>query len=453
MSSHFCCMKRTILITFFVVAAWTANGQDGQMSFLDSLLSKGFTYNLSPDGKSKVGFKYAMQMWVRHARTNPGTLGFNGEPIDWFSDMVMRRNRLRIYTLLDDKVFFYTQFGSNSERFDGGGENIFFHDLNVSYALKGKELRIGAGLSNWMGISRYTNVSFQFNYVHDHPTFNYPNIGRTDQAARIIGTWINGQVGKFGYRMNFGKPFYFDNFTRLEQDSVRNTAGEFGSESFSLNGYFTWSFLDTEESWFPFYHMTRMGQKKIVTVGAGFHYHPKSIAYLDDHFKRVVQERLQLGADLMIDYPLSDGSLINLYAVYYNYDMGPNFLRSTTGVDGHALAPEFSADYPQGGGLSQFTIGTGQIIHTQFGYLLPWTLGKLGRIMPFGTFTYHDFEGLGDQLQKFDAGFTYFIHGHNVKLTFEYQTRPIYRGTTGPDAVGEQEQLKGMYLMQLHFMI
>ncbi len=253
--------------------------------------------------------------------------------------------------------------------------------------------------------------------------------------------------------MNFGKPFYFDNFSAIENDSIVNTAGEYGSESFSFSGYFTWSFLDTEESWFPFYHMTRLGAKKIITLGAGFHYHPNSIAYMDENFNRQVQERLQLGIDMMIDYPLTDGSLINLYAVYYNYDMGPNFLRSTTGVDGHQLAPEFAADYPQGGGLSQFTIGTGQIIHTQFGYLLPITLGERGKLMPFGTYTFHDFEGLGDNLQRFDAGLTYFIHGHNVKLTFEYQTRPVYSGTTGPDALGEQELLKGMYLMQVHFMI
>jgi hypothetical protein len=73
--------------------------------------------------------------------------------------------------------------------------------------------------------------------------------------------------------------------------------------------------------------------------------------------------------------------------------------------------------------------------------------------MPFGTCTIHDFDGLGDQLQRFDAGLTYFVHGHNVKLTFEYQTRPIYRCTTGPNVVGDQELLKGTYLMQLHFMI
>jgi hypothetical protein len=446
---------RSVVLSFvffaFLLAGYSQTPQ--KTNVVDSLFNSGITFNLSPDGKSKIGFKYAMQFWARHARTNPGTLGFNGEPIDWFSDMVMRRNRLRIYTLLDDKVFFYTQFGSNSERFDGGGESIFFHDLNVMYALSGKKLRVGAGLSNWMGISRYTNVSFQFNYVHDHPTFNYPNIGRTDLAARIIGTWVTGQVGKLGYRMNFGKPFYFDNFSAIENDSIVNTAGEYGSESFSFSGYFTWSFLDTEESWFPFYHMTRLGAKKIITLGAGFHYHPNSIAYMDENFNRQVQERLQLGIDMMIDYPLTDGSLINLYAVYYNYDMGPNFLRSTTGVDGHQLAPEFAADYPQGGGLSQFTIGTGQIIHTQFGYLLPITLGERGKLMPFGTYTFHDFEGLGDNLQRFDAGLTYFIHGHNVKLTFEYQTRPVYSGTTGPDALGEQELLKGMYLMQVHFMI
>jgi hypothetical protein len=446
-------MKSLVILVLFLLCFDPLSAQDSKTGIADSLLQSGLTVKLSKDGKSRFGMKYAMQMWVRHARTNPGTLGFTGEPINSFTDMVMRRNRIRMYTLLDDKLFFYTQFGSNSERFDGGSNQIFFHDLNVSYALDGERLRIGAGLNNWMGISRYTNVSFQFNYVHDHPTFNYPNIGRTDQAARIIGAWINGQLGKFSYRTNIGKPFFFDNFKSIENDSIVNTAGEFGNESFSWNGYMTWSFLDTEMSWFPFYHMTSLGKKKIFTVGAGFHYHPNSIAFLNNDFNRVVQERLQLGVDLYLDYPFQNGSLVNVYAVYYNYDMGPNFLRSTTGIDGHGQDAAFSEDYPQGGGLSQFTIGTGQIFHTQFGYLLPITIGKRGRVMPFGTFTFQDFEGLGDHLIHYDAGLTYFIYNHNVKLTFEYQTRPIYNGTTGPDAIGTQEMLKGMYFFQLHFMI
>jgi hypothetical protein len=446
-------MKRLVIFLCLLLAAVALKAQETQKSYVDSILTSGFTFKLSPDGKSKVGFKYAMQMWVRHARTNPGTLGFNDEPLDWFTDMVMRRNRLRLYTLLDDKFFFYTQIGTNSERFDNAGGRFFFHDLNLMYAIEGEKLRIGAGLSNWMGISRYTNVSFQFNYVHDHPTFNYPNIGRTDQAARIIGTWITGQLGKFGYRMNVGKPFFFDNFDAIQADSIVGVAGEYGSEDFSVNGYFTWSFFDTEQSWFPFYHMTRLGKKKLVTLGAGFHYHPNSIAFLENDFERNIQDRLQLGVDLMVDYPFENGSLFNIYTVYYNFDMGPNFLRSTSGIDGHSQDPAFRSIYPQGGGLSQFTIGTGHTWHSQFGYLLPMTIGERGKLMPFGTYTYHDFEGLAADLHAFDAGLTWFVYGHNLKLTLEYQTRPIYRGTTGPDAVGELERLKGMYFFQLHFMI
>ena len=72
--------------------------------------------------------------------------------------------------------------------------------------------------------------------------------------------------------------------------------------------------------------------------------------------------------------------------------------------------------------------------------------------MPFGTYTVHDFEGSGDQLQRFDAGLTYFAHSH-IKPTFEYQTLPIYKGTTGPNTISEQEMLRGMYLIHLHFMI
>jgi hypothetical protein len=98
-------MKSVILsICFLAIIAFRRAQSPQKTSLIDGLITSGITFNLTPDGKSKIGFKYAMSFWGRHARTNPRTLGFNGEPISWFSDMVMRRNRLRVYTLLDDKV-------------------------------------------------------------------------------------------------------------------------------------------------------------------------------------------------------------------------------------------------------------------------------------------------------------------------------------------------------------
>jgi hypothetical protein len=102
---NLCRIKLVIPSICFLAIITFGHAQSPQKtSLIDSLITSGITFNLTPDGKSKISFKYAMQFLARHARTNSGTPGFNGEPISWYSDMVMLRNRLRVYTLLDDKV-------------------------------------------------------------------------------------------------------------------------------------------------------------------------------------------------------------------------------------------------------------------------------------------------------------------------------------------------------------
>jgi len=267
-----------------------------------------------------------------------------------------------------------------------------------------------------------------------------------------MGGWVKGDLNKFHYRLSIGKPFLYDGSKSVLEDSVINFAQEYPSERYALNGYFTYSFLHNEESWFPFYSMTKLGARKVVKVGAGFHYHPNSIAFLDEEYDFKTQGRLQLGLDFFMDYPLANNGLINLYAVAYRYEMGPNYLRSTTGIDGHGINESLNPAYPQGGGLSHYFVGTGNIFYTQAGYLFPFVLGAYGRIMPFATCTVKDLEALNGVLMSYDIGFTYFVYDSNFKITTQYLTRPIYKGTIGEQAVGEQEDLQGMLLMQFHFM-
>ena len=147
---------------------------------------------------------------------------------------------------------------------------------------------------------------------------------------------------------------------------------------------------------------------------------------------------LLLATDLFIEQPLKNNASFTFYSVWYNYDFGPNYLKSgglvnngTGGfIDGQPLL--------QGGGNAEWSHGTGDIFHAEAGYLLPdmkWLNGK--KLQFFGGYTYKDLEALACNLNNFDFGFNYFIFGNNVKCGMQYSLRPVYNGTTGDNANGE----------------
>jgi hypothetical protein len=72
--------------------------------------------------------------------------------------------------------------------------------------------------------------------------------------------------------------------------------------------------------------------------------------------------------------------------------------------------------------------GTGQVIYTQVGYLLP---GKSkSRFMPYATFTSAKFDRLQDnKMNVYNAGINCLINGHKSKFTLDWQNRPTYEVT------------------------
>ena len=80
---------------------------------------------------------------------------------------------------------------------------------------------------------------------------------------------------------------------------------------------------------------------------------------------------------------------------------------------------------PQGPGNSAWEVGTGHIIRGEFGYRLPKKI--LNSIFqPYGAFTWKNFEALDQASLQYDAGVNWLIHGHNMKWTLQYSTRPVY---------------------------
>jgi hypothetical protein len=75
--------------------------------------------------------------------------------------------------------------------------------------------------------------------------------------------------------------------------------------------------------------------------------------------------------------------------------------------------------------------GTGQVIYSQIGYLLPENfLKSKSRFMPYASFTHAKYDRLqGNSMEVYNAGINCLINGHRSKFTLDWQNRPTYELT------------------------
>jgi hypothetical protein len=139
----------------------------------------------------------------------------------------------------------------------------------------------------------------------------------------------------------------------------------------------------------------------------------------------------------------ASGTAITSYAVFYNYDFGPNYMRNV-GI----MNVGFGAGTTQNGpGNAQPTIGTGNIFYTQSGFLLPKELlGDKGRLQPFGALTHKNFELFNDSSWQYDLGLNYYINAHQAKVTLQYSQRPLFENFNRSGAAGE-------FILQTHIFL
>jgi len=201
-------------------------------------------------------------------------------------------------------------------------------------------------------------------------------------------------------------------------------------------------------------------------VGAGFHLHPKATKSWNISENRFDGHDMRIfGLDLFADLPLkkSNGTAFTGYLLYQNMNFGPNYIRAI-GIMNMGL-PELPGAILQGGGNADWRIGTGSIVYSEAGYLLPKnTLGNKGKIQVFATGTYKNLEFLADPALTYGAGFNYFIDGHHAKVSLKYQSRSIYEGNfniaTGqrptlnnnPELVGGRKRLGEVIVQTMIFL-
>ncbi|UZR97632.1 porin [Chondrinema litorale] len=407
------------------------------------IYGSGLKINLNDEGSKYVRFLVWSQFWLKVTDNNPGTI-VNNTPENTSTDIGIRRSRFLTYAQIAPRFIILSHWGINNQSYINGGvpggsssyggygpgkkPHLFLHDAYVEYTVISKKLYIGSGLHYWNGLSRLSQGSTLSFLTIDAPIFNWPLIETTDQFGRQIGMYAKGDLGKVEYHLALNKPFS-SNSIASSLDMINygaiapsgdGVAVNAANNSWALQGYAAYQFWDKESNLLPFRVGTYLGTKKVLNIGAGFHYHPSatasSILGAESELVDIENHNINLfSADIFCDTPIGEnGSAITLYGVYYNYDFGPDYLRNV-GI----------LNIAQTGGNTQPTIGTGEIFYAQAGYALP-KMNKGMRLQPFGAYTYKNFEALNSSSGQFDLGMNLFLEGHHSKITLQYSTRPVY---------------------------
>ena len=392
---------------------------------------KPLTLNLSEDGLAFIRFIIWNQLWVQTNNLS-GDDNFRVTPL-------IRRARILAFAQIFPRFLVLSHFGMNSESsagLDPLGENnnvsLFFHGVWGEYKLAGNHYA-GLGLHYWNGLSRLTSQSTLNFMTLDAPIFNWAQLGLSDQFARHLGLYTKGDIGKFHYRVSLNDALNstLDATRTTPTEGVARYAGrQIAVDSLGqtdnglvVQGYFNYNFLDMESHKLPYFVGTYLGAKQVFNVGAGFFYHQGGTVSGTTLDSYVFHNVNHFALDAFYDAPVGNrGAAVNALLAYYNYDFGPNYVKS-------AANPAS-------------TIATGGLFYAQLGYLLPGE-GVQDRFMPYVTYANGSPEAFDANAQIFKLGLNYFMNGHNSKLTLEYQNTQTPVG--GDETVGAD-----ILTMQLH---
>lgn len=431
---------------------------------------KGLKLNFDDTDDKFVRLVFWNQFWAGPIQNNPGTI-VNGEKSDDTFNFGARRMRVLAHAQISSRYLIVMHFGVNNQTFASGGASgtsgtgaygsakkpqIFFHDVWNEYAIvpskdpaTGNEnafnLYAGAGLHYWNGVSRLTSGSTLNMLMVDAPIFNWPTVDISDQFGRQIGFYLKGELKKISYQFHANKPFV-TSATPVEGSNI--AVDNNGDPNMAYGGYVDYQFFDKESQVLPFRVGTYLGTRRVFNVGAGF-YHNADATKSSPAQGRIARHDIQLfGTDLFADLPLGDrqkNMAVTFYGVYYNFDFGPNYFR-TTGICNPGVLDVNSAvdNVLEGPGNARVLLGTGEIVYAQGGILLPKLPNTKIRIQPVGAIAWKKLDYLREPGSFWDLATNLYLDGHHAKVTVQYSSRPLYEPETR-----KITDRKGEYIIQL----
>lgn len=412
--------------------------------------------NLNEDGSHFFQVTFLNQTWLRYNESNPGTT-VQGEAAAKTFDIGLRRTRIQLFGQISNRAFLYFQFGQNNFNFNSqiaGNRKVaaFFHDALGEYRVtKGNELKLGGGLTIANGLSRFSQPSIGTLLALDAPVFAQATVDQTDIFSRKLSIFARGQIGRFDYRAVLSDPFPV---STNGSTSVAGPNASFAGRGHhkQYQGYLTYQFWEKEAHNTPYMTGTYLGKKKVLNLSGGFISQKNAMWNLAADGTTQYHNMRLWSTEAFMDLPLKSeqGTALTAYLGYYNYNFGPNYIRTLAQMnpaDGVSLDPNLSA--VSGGGNGVPMMGTGHILYSQLGYLIGKDLlgeGN-GQLQPYATFYHGNFDLLRDATNVYDLGINYLITGHKVKLSFDYQNRPVYN--TNNQVFGR----RGSYITQLQLFI
>lgn len=444
-------------ITFLLSFSGIVSGQETNSSKSGSKIEikpkaiNDLKIKLNEDGSKYLKFGFSNQTWFRVIENNPGT-AVNGVPQETTYDAGIRRMRISLTAQLSPRYLMFVQIGMNNQSFISGGGTgtgangtgkkapFFFLDaynefvIIPSIDLDTKKphdfnLYLGAGLHGWNGISRLTSGSSTKMLAGDLPIFNFATIEVSDQFSRQMGVFAHGEYKKLGYRLNVNKPFATNLIPLVATGAVDNNKGG----KLSFGGYFDYQFFEKENRTTPFFAGSYLGEKKVLNIGAGFYSTKEgtmtqpTAGIFESHDISI------LGLDVFADLPVGPkdkNMAVTVYSVLYDYNFGPNYIRTTAIMNPGTADPNFTgAIAKEGFGNSRYLLGTGKIWYTQAGFLLPKFSDKI-RIQPFAAYALKKIDALAQSGNYYDLGTNFILDGHNAKISLQYSNRPLYDKVT-----------------------
>lgn len=419
----------------------------------------GMKINIDKEGTKTLRFIFWNQIWMHSVENNPGTL-INGNAENKTWDIGARRLRFLALAQISPRYLIVAHVGINNQTFLNGGiaggtattggngpgkkPGLFFHDAWNEYAIHPAKkadgsaakfsLYMGAGLHYWNGVSRMTSTSTLNFLTVDAPVFNWPLIDNSDQFGRQYGVYVKGRYGKAAYQFHLNKPFA----TNTTMSSSPNVAVDRNTGKSAIGGYVDYQFLDQESNVLPYRVGTYVGTKRVFNIGAGFYKNAEGTeSYTDTTTgakKSQKNDIVLFSIDAFADLPIGNkdrNMAVTAYSVFYNYDFGPNYLRSIGIMNTGTADPAFTGTKAaEGSGDARYAIGTGSIWYTQAGLLLPKQISKKFRLQPFGAIAIKNFDALKEQGAYWDLGANMLLDGHHAKITAQYSSRPLYDNAT-----------------------
>jgi hypothetical protein len=394
-------------------------------------------FNFNEDGSHYFQVTFLNQVWMRFNESNDGTT-VQGKSKDNTFDIGLRRTRIQMFSQVTDKVFVYFQFGMNNfnAMFNSSGGNrkltSFFHDAVCEYKVtKGNQLKLGGGLTIANGLSRFSQPSVSSIMTMDVPVFAQATVDQTDEFSRKLSVYARGQLWKFDYRFVLSDPFPITSSGVAIPAISKNAAFSPIGHTLQYQGHVMYQFFEHEGHTTPYMTGTYLGNKKVFNIGGGYIIQKDAMWYEKFAGDTSFSNMMLFCVESFLDMPVNKekGTAVSAYIGYYNTNYGNNYLRYN-GIMNPANGTTNENEITKTAYGNSFPMfGTGQVIYSQFGFLLPKNLlgEKGGQLMPYASITHASFDRLnGKSMDVFNLGMNWLIKGHKAKLSLDYQNRPTY---------------------------